>query len=199
MHLCHCPFAYLLLPLICARTEENIETVNDLVLSQEDKLQTHRTVREISRETGIHRSSLSQIICMDLRMKCFKRRRAQELTVAGCAARMKRVKLLLQKFRQYATDIVFFTDKKVFWVTSRDNRQNKFSSRLRELLKKKPIAFSSVQGCRHCAVCHCLTACQLCLCLATFQQLINITLCPAFLRKFVCQHLRFLPLQIQTF
>ena len=45
-----------------ARTEENVETVNDLVLSQEDKLQTHRTVREISRETGIHRSSLSQII-----------------------------------------------------------------------------------------------------------------------------------------
>ena len=31
--------------------------------SQEDKPQTHRTVREISRETGIHRSSLSQIIC----------------------------------------------------------------------------------------------------------------------------------------
>ena len=39
-----------------ARTEENVETVNDLVLSQEDKLQTHRTVREISRETGIYRS-----------------------------------------------------------------------------------------------------------------------------------------------
>ena len=40
-----------------ARTEENVETVNDLVLSQEDKLQTHRTVREISREMGIHQSS----------------------------------------------------------------------------------------------------------------------------------------------
>jgi len=30
-----------------ARTEENVETVNDLVLSQEDKPQTHRTVLEI--------------------------------------------------------------------------------------------------------------------------------------------------------
>jgi len=30
-----------------ARTVENVETVNDLVLSQEDKSQTHRTVREI--------------------------------------------------------------------------------------------------------------------------------------------------------
>ena len=30
-----------------ARTEENIYLVNDLVLSQEDTAQTHRTVREI--------------------------------------------------------------------------------------------------------------------------------------------------------
>jgi len=34
---CHCSFTYLLLPSICARTEENVETVNDLVLSQADK------------------------------------------------------------------------------------------------------------------------------------------------------------------
>jgi len=65
---------------ICARTEENVETVNDLVLSQENKSQTHRTVREISRETDIHRSSVSQIICKDLHLKSFKRRCAQELT-----------------------------------------------------------------------------------------------------------------------
>jgi len=45
-----------------ARTEENVDTVNDLVLSQEDKLQTHRTVREISRETGIIQSSVFRII-----------------------------------------------------------------------------------------------------------------------------------------
>ena len=41
-----------------ARTEENVETVHDLVLSQEDKPQSHRTVSEISRETGIHRCTL---------------------------------------------------------------------------------------------------------------------------------------------
>ena len=45
-----------------ALKKENVDTVNDLVLSQKNKLQTHRTVRKISRETGIHRSSLSQII-----------------------------------------------------------------------------------------------------------------------------------------
>ena len=38
-----------------ARVEENVEAVNDLVSSQECKLQTHRTVREVPRETSIHR------------------------------------------------------------------------------------------------------------------------------------------------
>jgi len=32
-----------------------------------------------------------------------------------------------------------------------------------------------------------------------FQQLINTMFCPAFLRKYVCQSLRCIPLQIQTF
>ena len=91
---CHCSFTYLFLPSICARTEENVQTINDLVLSQEDKPQTHRTVRKISRETGIYRSTVSQII---LHLKCLKRHRAQELTDANCAARarMKHAKLLL--------------------------------------------------------------------------------------------------------
>jgi len=56
---------------------------------------------------------------------------------------MKRDKLLLQKFPQYATDFVFFTDKKVFSVTSLGNWQNKVSGRLRELLKKKLSVFLS--------------------------------------------------------
>jgi len=95
---------------------------------------------------GIHRSSVCQIICKDLHLKCLKRRRAQELTDANCSARMKHAKLLLQKFPQYAIDFVFFMDKKVFSVISPDNRhrQNKVSGRLRELLKKKLSVFFSV-------------------------------------------------------
>ena len=47
----------------------------------------------------------------------------RELTDVNYAARMKRSKLLLQKFPQYATtDFVFFTDEKVFSVASPDNR-----------------------------------------------------------------------------
>ena len=39
-------------------TVANIRAVNDLVLSQKDAPQTHRTTRQIARETGIHRSSV---------------------------------------------------------------------------------------------------------------------------------------------
>ena len=37
------------------RTVANISAVHDFVLSQEDAPQTHRTTRQIARETGIHR------------------------------------------------------------------------------------------------------------------------------------------------
>jgi len=56
-----------------ARIEENVETVSDLVLSQEDKLQTHRTVRDTSQETGIHRCT-QNAICLHflpyIRIRC---------------------------------------------------------------------------------------------------------------------------------
>ena len=100
---------------------------------------------------------MSWIICKDLWLKCFKRRRAQELTDANCTARMKHAKLLLQKFRHYATDFVFFMDEKVFSVASPDNRQNKVSDRLRALLKKVSIFFIFFR--LLCAVCQCLAAC----------------------------------------
>jgi len=34
---CHCSFTYILLPPTCARTEENFETVNNLVMSQNSR------------------------------------------------------------------------------------------------------------------------------------------------------------------
>jgi len=57
-------------------------------------------------------------------LKCFKRRRVQDLTDANCAARMKRAKLLLQNFPQSSTDFVFFKDKKMSSVASSNNQQN---------------------------------------------------------------------------
>ena len=57
------------------RTVANISAVNDLVLSQEEAPQTHRTTR--------HRSSVVRIIRDELCLKCVKKRHAQELTEAN--------------------------------------------------------------------------------------------------------------------
>jgi len=90
------------------------ENNDQMVLSQEDQPRTHSTVRELSQETGIPKSSVVRIIRKDLQLKCFKRPRAQELTEANCTAR----KLLLKKFSKYAADFVFSKDEKVFTVAS---------------------------------------------------------------------------------
>ena len=44
-----------------ARTDENNDQVNDMVLSQEDQPRTYSTVRDISRKTAIPKSSVVRI------------------------------------------------------------------------------------------------------------------------------------------
>jgi len=53
-------------------SDENIKKVEDIVLSQEDKPKTHRSIPEISHETGILHSSVHRIIHRDLQLKCFQ-------------------------------------------------------------------------------------------------------------------------------
>ena len=69
-----------------ARIDDNVNSVNELVLSQEGAPKTHRSTRQIARETGIHHSSVYRIVRHDL-----KKRRAQELTVVNSASRLGRV------------------------------------------------------------------------------------------------------------
>jgi len=166
-----------------------VSQTTDVEVTTFHKPQTHRTVSEISPETAIHRLSLS--ICKDLLLKCFKRRCAQELTDANCAARMKCAKVLLQNFPQSATDFVFFTDENVFSVASPDNRQNKVSGRLRELLKKKFSVFFGASTVRSSAAWPPVN----CACVPQLSE----QLCPPFLEKFVWQALCCILLQIQTF
>jgi hypothetical protein len=95
-----------------------------LILSQEDVPQTHRTTRQIVRETGIPRTSVRRIIHEDLQLKCVKKRRAQELTPANRDKRLKLSKLLLRYYAADAVQFIFFTDDKVFTVARPTNVQN---------------------------------------------------------------------------
>ena len=46
-----------------SRIEQNISEVKELVLSQQDKPQTHLSTRQISMQTGISQSSVVRIVC----------------------------------------------------------------------------------------------------------------------------------------
>jgi len=124
-----------------------VDLVSDLIQSQEDQPQTHRTVREIAREISVHRSSVVHIIKKDLRLKCFKRRRAHELTDQNCAARMTRSRLLLKKFPKLADDFIFFTDDKIFTAASPSNAQNDHVYASQDV-KKRRIPAKRLLRCR---------------------------------------------------
>ena len=64
-----------------AHTDEN-DTVESLLLSQEDEPQRHQQSEKFHVRRGIYRSSVSQIIHKDLCLKCYKKRCAQQLTEA---------------------------------------------------------------------------------------------------------------------
>jgi len=56
--------------------------------------------RQIARETGLAQASVVHIIHRDLGLKCFKRRRGQELNEANRQARLSRSKKLLDKYSE---------------------------------------------------------------------------------------------------
>ena len=62
------------------RTVENVELVERLALSQENAPGTHRTVRQIARDIGIPKTAVHDIVAKDLKLICFRKRRAQDLT-----------------------------------------------------------------------------------------------------------------------
>jgi inhibitor of nuclear factor kappa-B kinase subunit alpha len=107
-----------------SRTAPNIATVEELILSQEGKPGTHRTVREIAAETGISKSSVHRIVHKDLSLKCFKKKQAQELTTANKLARLTRAKRLLKTYPNHLAGFIWFTDEKIFTVTPAVNLQN---------------------------------------------------------------------------
>jgi hypothetical protein len=107
-----------------SRTAENIDSVYDLVLSQEDAPRTHKTTRQIARELAISQRSVRRIIHEDLQLKCLKKRRAQELTAKNCEMRLNRSRQLLRKYPSHAVDFIFFTDEKMFTVAPPVNLQN---------------------------------------------------------------------------
>jgi len=60
-----------------------VSAVEELVLSQEDQPQSRHSTCQIARETDLAQASVVRITHRDLGLKCFKRRRGQELSEAN--------------------------------------------------------------------------------------------------------------------
>ena len=69
------------------RTEENIESVEELILSQEDNPGTHSSPTEISLELGIPRSSVYRIIDEELDLRPLRKQKVQKLSEADMEKR----------------------------------------------------------------------------------------------------------------
>lgn len=106
------------------RVEMNASAVEELILSQEQAPGTHKSCRQISSITGISRTSVHRIIKRDLDLKCFKRKRAQDLTEDNKICRLVRAKQLLKKYPEYMVPFIWFTDEKLFTVSAPFNSQN---------------------------------------------------------------------------
>ena len=94
-----------------ARTDEVIDQVEDLVLSQEDAPQSHSSQRQIARQVGISLTSVNRIITNDLQLKCYKKRRAHELTEANKKVRLDCCRKLLRRYPAATVNFIWFTDK----------------------------------------------------------------------------------------
>ena len=105
-------------------TTENVQLVEELVLSQESQPGTHHTVRQIARKKKIPKSSVFNIVHKNLNLKCFKKKRAQDLTEANKLTWLVCAKQLLKRYPEHAVDFIWFSDEKVFTVASPTNLQN---------------------------------------------------------------------------
>jgi len=107
-----------------AWVSSKISQVEELVLSQDDKPQSHQSLRQITRETGMSLTSVHRIVKRDLSLICVKWTRPQELTAANKAARLARCRKLLHLYPPEMVQMMWFTDEKLFSVTASLNKQN---------------------------------------------------------------------------
>ena len=106
------------------RTDDNIEEVEDMILSQEDQPGTHKTPTEIADELNISRRSVKRIIDEDLQFRPLKKTKVQKLSDADIEKRYPRSQRLLEMFTKKKLEKAFFSDEKIFKVKQQYNTKN---------------------------------------------------------------------------
>ena len=80
-----------------------------------------RSQEKLALQSGLSTASFMR---HDLKLKCFKKKRAQDLTEAHKNKRLVCAKRLLRRYPEHAVSVVWFTDEKQFIVVPPVNRQN---------------------------------------------------------------------------
>lgn len=106
------------------RTAANFELIEDLICSQEGQPGTSKSPREISRETGISRSSVQRIAKRDLRLKTYRRQELQLLSPADKQKRLMACLRLKKIMTKRKISHTWFSDEKIFTVATPSNTQN---------------------------------------------------------------------------
>ena len=117
-------------------TTDNIRRIEELVLSQESLPGTHQTVCQIAQETEISRSLVFDIIQKDLKLKCFEKKWAQDLTETNKLSWLVYAKQLLKRYPKQAVNFIWFSDEKVFMVAPLTDLHNDRACAASETKKK---------------------------------------------------------------
>ena len=105
-------------------TNENVEEVEELILSQKENPGTHKSERNIGRIIGTSQSSVSRICRQSLGLTAFRKTKVKNLSDADKLKKVIRCKRLL-RFRTVANvNKTFFTDKKLFKLKQPRNAKN---------------------------------------------------------------------------
>ena len=108
-----------------ARNRQNIQRVSKLKCSQDDNPHSHKSPREIEKETGISRSTVSRIVKQDLQLKMYKRIAGQMLNENYKLKRLQCSQQLLERFpNERNVRSIWFTDEKSLAIATPVNSQN---------------------------------------------------------------------------
>ena len=110
---------------VCA--QENIDEVDDLVLSQEEpdgKRTRHKSQREISRQLHIPLTSVNRIVKKKLNLHVFKRKKVIKLRPNDKQRRVNCASQFLQRFGPRSLRRIEFSDEKKWYVFPPLSTQN---------------------------------------------------------------------------
>ena len=105
-------------------TQENIELVEEMILSQEVQPGTHSAPPEIGRKLNVDCRSVSRIIDQDRDLRPLRKRKVNKLSDSNIEKRMIRSRKLLPRYIQKTLQTAFCSDKKILKVKQLYNSHN---------------------------------------------------------------------------